>query len=192
MKCKLIIGVVILFVEATAQAQPPQIPQPNQGLLNKLIEIKYTSELYLSTALKKSEIKIEVRDSAQAVYNTLRYKIDGLIYSLSADMIASNSPRKMRLLNDWCLDKSKNKKSIQVYATQLDAIEQFYHSNILKPNYESVKNINLSTNIFYLMKDSYTIIQGLSDMKTKQTMALIELLDHTRLMSPGEIGKGVK
>jgi hypothetical protein len=192
MKCKLIIGILILFIEATAQAQPTQILQPSQGLLNKLIEIKYSSELYLSNALKKSEIKIEVRDSAQAVYNTLRYKIDGLIYSLSADMIASNSPRKMRLLNDWCLDKSKNKKSIQVYATQLDAIEQLYHSNILKPNYESVKNINLSTNIFYLMKDSYTIIQGLSDMKTKQTMALIELLDHTRLMAPSDMSKLLK
>ena len=192
MKCKLIIGILILFVVATAQAQPPQISQPSQGLLNKLIEMKYTSELYLSTAMKKSENNNGERDSAQAVYNTLRYKIDGLVYSLSADMIASNSPRKMRLLNDWCLDTIKNKKSIQVYATQLDAIELLYQNNILKPNYESVKNINLSTNIFYLMKDSYTIIQGLSDMKTKQTMALIELLDHTRLMSPGEIGKGVK
>ena len=192
MKSKLIIGILILFVEATAQAQQQQILQPSQGLLNKLIEIKYTSELYLSTALKKSEIKISERDSAQAVYNTLRYKIDGLIYSLSADMIASNSPRKMRLLNDWCLDKSKNKKSIQVYATQLDAIEQLYQINILKPNYESVKNINLSTNIFYLMKDSYTIIQGLSDMKTKQTMALIELLDHTRLMATSEMSKLLK
>lgn len=192
MKCKLIIGILLLFFVATAQAQPPQISQPSQGLLNKLIEIKYTSELYLSTALKKSEIKNGERDSAQAVYNTLRYKVDGLIYSLSADMIASNSPRKMRLLNDWCLDTTKNKKGIQVYAIQLDAIEQLYQNNILKPNYEGVKNINLSTNIFYLMKDSYTIIQGLSDMKTKQTMALIELMDHTRLMSPSEMSKLLK
>jgi hypothetical protein len=86
----------------------------------------------------------------------------------------------------------KSIKSIQVYATQLDAIEQLYQINILKPNYESVKNINLSTNIFYLMKDSYTIIQGLSDMKTKQTMALIELLDHTRLMATSEMSKLLK
>jgi len=26
-------------------------------------------------------------------------------------------------------------------------------------------------------------------MKTQKTMALIELLDHTRLLSPGEVGK---
>lgn len=192
MKCKLIIGILVLFGVVTVKAQQAQIPQPSQGLLNKLIEIKYTSELYLTTALKKSENKNGERDSAQAIYNTLRYKIDGLIYSLSADMIARNSPRKMRLLNDWCLDKSKNKKSIQVYATQLDAIEQLYQNNILKPNYEGVKNINLSTNIFYLLKDSYTIIQGLSDMKTKQTMALIELMDHTRLMATSDMSKLLK
>jgi hypothetical protein len=55
--------------------------------------------------------------------------------------------------------------------------------------YARTKNINLTTNVFYLLKDSYTIIKGLSDMKTQKTMALIELLDHTRLLSPGEIGK---
>jgi hypothetical protein len=136
MKSKLIIGILILFVEATAQAQQQQILQPSQGLLNKLIEIKYTSELYLSTALKKSEIKISERDSAQAVYNTLRYKIDGLIYSLSADMIASNSPRKMRLLNDWCLDKSKNKKAT------LRFIEIMKEAQKLKEEFDNYKKEN--------------------------------------------------
>jgi hypothetical protein len=29
----------------------------------------------------------------------------------------------------------------------------------------------------------------MSDLKTQKTMALIELMDHTRLMSPGEVGK---
>jgi hypothetical protein len=52
-----------------------------------------------------------------------------------------------------------------------------------------IKTLNLTTNVFYLLKDSYTIIKGMSDMKTQKTMALIELLDHTRLLSPGEIGK---
>ena len=48
---------------------------------------------------------------------------------------------------------------------------------------------NLSTNVFYLLKDSYTIVKAISDMKTEKTMALIELLDHTRLISPGELMK---
>ena len=49
-------GIVILmlgvFAVGAARAQPQQ-PYYNQGLLSKLIEIKYTSELYLSSALKQ-------------------------------------------------------------------------------------------------------------------------------------------
>ena len=145
--------------------------------------------MYLSNAFKKRDTKTGACDSAQAIYNTLRYKIDGLVYSLSGDMIANNSPRKMRLLNEWCLNNKLPKKCIQVYATQLNDIELIYQNNIFKPEYGNTKTLNLTTNVFYLLKDSYTIIQGLADMKTKQTMALVELLDHTRLLSPGELAK---
>jgi hypothetical protein len=81
------------------------------------------------------------------------------------------------------------KDCILVYTKQLQEIENIYKENILLTNTEKEKTVNLSTNVFYLLKDSYTILQGLADMKTKKTMALVELLDHLRLMSPGEIGK---
>ena len=45
---------------------------------------------------------------------------------------------------------------------------------------------------FYLLKDSYSIIKGLSDIKTRKTMAIVEMLDHARLLSSVEVGKGVK
>jgi hypothetical protein len=35
-------------------------------------------------------------------------------------------------------------------------------------------------------------VNAIGDMKTKKTMALIELLDHTWLLSPGELAKQVK
>jgi hypothetical protein len=212
------IGLVILmlgvFAVGAARAQPQQ-PSYNQGLLSKLIEIKYTSELYLSSALKQGLSK----DSALANYNTLRWKLDGLVYQLSADMIAANSPRKMILLNAWCLEernyeidgnnesdevKKSNqrndinkdyksgmsrKKKIQVYVNALNEIENIYENQILPSIYRSDKTINLSTNVFYLLKDSYTIVNAISNMKTEKTMALIELLDHTRLLSPGELAK---
>jgi hypothetical protein len=134
-------------------------------------------------------------------------------------MIAANSPRKMILLNAWCLEERNNernesdvsdvsgelkksnkrndfdktnksrKKKIQVYTQALNEIENFYQNQILPPLYKKDKTINLSTNVFYLLKDSYTIVNGISNMKTEKTMALIELLDHTRLISPGELMK---
>ena len=215
------IGIVVLmlgvFAVGAARAQPQQ-PSNNQGLLSKLIEIKYTSELYLSSALKQGSNK----DSALANYNTLRWKLDGFVYQLSADMIAANSPRKMILLNAWCLEERNNErnesdvsdelrksnklndfdnanktsmsinKKIQVYVNTLNEIENFYQNQILPSLYKNNKTINLSTNVFYLLKDSYTIINGISNMKTEKTMALIELLDHTRLLSPGELAKQSK
>jgi hypothetical protein len=141
------------------------------------------------------------------------------VYQLSADMIAANSPRKMILLNAWCLEehandvnnidnfKKKNKnnysdevnisnktnkninRKIQVYTEALNEIENFYENQILPSLYKNDKTINLTTNVFYLLKDSYTIVNAISDMKTQKTMALIELLDHTRLLSPGELMK---
>jgi hypothetical protein len=176
-----------VFAVGAATAQPQQ-PSIQQGLLSKLIEIKYTSELYLSSALKQSSNK----DSALANYNTLRWKLDGFVYQLSADMIAANSPRKMILLNTWCLEESNDKiskKKIQVYTQALTEIENIYQNQILPSLYRNNKTINLSTNVFYLLKDSYTIVNGISNMKTEKTMALIELLDHTRLLSPGELAK---
>jgi len=191
-----------VFAFGAARAQP-QKPSFNQGLLSKLIEIKYTSELYLSSALKQGLSK----DSTLANYNTLRWKLDGFIYQLSADMIAANSPRKMILLNTWCLEEPSNnsdelinsnktnrlvKKKIQVYTRALTEIENIYQNQILPSLYKNNKTINLSTNVFYLLKDSYTIVNGISNMKTEKTMALIELLDHTRLLSPGELAKQSK
>ena len=182
-----------------------------QGLLTRLIEIKYTAELYLSSAIKQvgskndgkdgeGSVGANAKDSALAIYNTLRWKVDGLVYQISGDMVAANSPRKMRLLNEWCLqqpevlmvaniNESNKNKSIQTYTLALKEIDEIYRTQIANPMYAQTKNINLTTNVFYLLKDSYTIIKGLSDMKTQKTMALIELLDHTRLVPPGEIAK---
>jgi hypothetical protein len=182
-----------------------------QGLLTRLIEIKYTAELYLSSAIKQVGSKNDgkdgegiaganAKDSAIAIYNTLRWKVDGLVYQLSGDMVAANSPRKMRLLNEWCLqqpevlmvaniNESNKNKSIQTYTLALNEIEAIYQTKIANTIYAQTKTLNLTTNVFYLLKDSYSIVKGLSDMKTQKTMALIELLDHTRLLSPGEVGK---
>lgn len=203
----ILLCIFISVGSAQAQPQPKTIPM---GLFNNLVQIKYTAELYLSKQLKK--------DSALAIYNTLRYQTDGLVYQLSADMIANNSARKIRLLNKWCLQHSFNLQNsfnkplhaadagntnlkgvpncITNYVQQLNVINQLFNNYISESNYgepyENAKTINLSTNVFYLLKDSYTILEGLANIKTQKTMAIIELLDHTRLLSPGELAKLAK
>jgi hypothetical protein len=146
--------------------------------------------------LKSETLTTAQKDSALATYNTLRWKVDGLVYQLSGDLVAANSPHKMRLLNAWCLaqppqptQNSNTKKCIQTYTLALNEIEIIYQTKIANTIYAQAKTLNLTTNVFYLLKDSYSIIKGLSDMRTQKTMALIELLDHTRMLSPGEVAK---
>ena len=190
-KLKLRKYLLILFIlfmgNVQAQSVETQLnnTQNSKGLFQRLIEIKYTSELYLSNGLKNEKQK----DTTLATYNTLRWMVDGFVYQLSSEMISDNCPRAFRKLNDWCLDG----KSETSQRENLHAIEQFFETNIQSSILPVSKNINLSTNVFYLIKDSYSVIKGMSDIKTQKTMALIELLDHTRLLSPGEVLKmGVK
>jgi hypothetical protein len=189
---KHLLVVLLTVVVASAQAQPPTTPP--QGLLSRLIEIKYTSELYLATRLKSESLTLAQKDTTLATYNTLRWKVDGFVYQLSSEMIASNSPRAWRKLNEWCLQGKDNAQQLKKLQNLKDfnEIENFYATKIKPYVIPGTKTLNLTTNVFYLLKDSYTIIKGMSDLKTQKTMALIELMDHTRLMSVGELRKGVK
>ena len=185
---KHLLVILLTVVVASAQAQPPQ------GLLSRLIEIKYSSELYVETKLKSETLTAAQKDTALATYNTLRWKVDGFVYQLSSEMIARNSPRAWRKLNEWCLqgkDDAQQLKKLQ-NLQDFNEIENFYATKIKPFVIPVTKTLNLTTNVFYLLKDSYTIIKGMSDLKTQKTMALIELMDHTRLMSVGELRKGVK
>jgi hypothetical protein len=175
--------------------------QPQQGLMIRLIEIKYGTELYLTMELKsdaKSEFKSERKDSAIALYNTMRWKLDGFTYQLSSALITQNSPKIFKQLDAWCYDQKNtelNLSSNQFIAQHVASfaeIDALYQTQIAPKLYKQPKTFNLTTNVFYLLKDSYTIFKGLSDLKTQKTMAIVEMLDHGRLLVPGEVGKGVK
>ena len=193
---KHLLVVLLTVVVASAQAQPPtpSNPLPPQGLLSRLIEIKYSSELYVETQLKSETSTAAQKDTALATYNTLRWKVDGFVYQLSSEMIANNSPRAWRKLNESCLQGKGDAQQLKKTQNLKDfnEIENFYATKIKPFVIPVTKTLNLTTNVFYLLKDSYTIIKGMSDLKTQKTMALIELMDHTRLMSVGELRKGVK
>jgi hypothetical protein len=193
------------------------------GLFQRLIKIKYSSELYLIIKAKEAAKlnKPEIVDSALAVYNTIRWNLDGLVYQLSGDLVAANSPKKYQQINRWCLN-NKAAVTSAAAAQSLESIESLcelylpsfslisemsgynglqldtkltesiaQNSPVQNINQQS-KNINLTTNVFYLIKDSYSIIKGLSDLKTQKTMALVDILDQMRLASPQELLKQVK
>jgi hypothetical protein len=172
-------------VGRAARAARPQLPPP--GLFQRLIKIKYSSELYLISKAKESGRlnRPETLDSALAVYNTIRWNLDGLVYQLSGDLVAANSPRKLRQLNPQIIQNLERLCSDHIPAFSLIS-EKEKEEGVLN------KNINLTTNVFYIIKDSYSLIKGLSDLKTQKTMALVEILDQMRLASPQELLKQVK
>ena len=112
----LLLMVLLVMFEAAAQAQPPQPPSLPKGLLTRLIEIKYGSELYLSSKIKSENISTAQKDTALATYNTLRWLVDGFVYQLSSEMIANNSPRQWRKLNEWCLHLKIKPAQLEVSA----------------------------------------------------------------------------
>jgi hypothetical protein len=153
--------------------------------------------LYLTTQLKL-ESKSDRKDSALALYNTMRWKLDGFVYQLSSVMITKNSLKTFKQLDAWCYEQNNtplnlaSSKFITQHVASFVEIDALYQTQIVPKLYKKPKSLNLTTNVFYLLKDSYTIIKGLSDLKTRKAMAIIEMLDHARLLGPGEVGKGLK
>jgi len=190
---KMIFGLMTMLILNCGAA----LAQSQQGLMSRLIEIKYGTELYLTTQLK-NETNPAKKDSALALYNTMRWKLDGFVYQLSSVLITKNSPNVFKQLDAWCYAqdnvnlKLSTNKLIAQHVASFAEIDALYQTQISPTLYKKTKTLNLTTNVFYLLKDSFTIIKGLSDLKTRKTMAILEMLDHARLLGPGEIGKGVK
>ena len=190
---KKMIGLVMLLVLNYVAAQA----QPQQGLMSRLIEIKYGTELYLTTQMK-NETNSQKKDSALALYNTMRWKVDGFVYQLSSTLITKNSPKAFKQIDAWCYAQNEptlnieSNRLITAHLESFTAMDALYQNQIVPTLYNKPKTLNLTTNVFYLIKDSYSIIKGLSDLKASKTMAIVEMLDHARLMSPGEVMKVVK
>ena len=177
----LILAMLLTFASISEAAAAP-------GLFQRLIKIKYSSELYLIIKAKEAAKlnKPDMVDSALAVYNTIRWNFDGLVYQLSGDLVVANSPKLIRRLDFQTLESIESLCTIYLPAFSL------INEMPAEENQEGTRNINLTTNVFYLIKDSYSLIKGLSDLKTQKTMALVDILDQMRLTSPQELLKQVK
>ncbi len=181
LKLILIVAILLMMPCHSEAADEP-------GLFQRLIKIKYSSELYLITKAKEAAKlnKPEMVDSALAVYNTIRWNLDGLVYQLSGDLVAANSPKLLRRLDFQTLE------SIEAICTIYLPSFSLINEMPAEEGQQVSKNINLTTNVFYLIKDSYSLIKGLSDLKSQKTMALVDILDQVRLTSPQELLKQVK
>ena len=193
-----ILFLMVIFLSEGRAAPARPLAIPTQGVFQRLIKIKYSSELYLIIKAKEANKlnEPELVDSALAVYNTIRWNLDGLVYQLSGDLVAANSPKKYKQINQWCLN-NKAAVTSAAAAQTLESIESLcalYIPAFLLINKipENDRNINLTTNVFYLIKDSYSLLKGLSDLKTQKTMALVDILDQMRLTNPQELLKQIK
>ena len=170
-KIKMVVMILLLNCWA-AQAQP------KQGLMSRLIEIKYSTELYLTTQIK-NETNPAKKDSALALYNTMRWKVDGFVYQLSSTLITKNSPNVFKRLDAWCYAQKEpilnvaSHQNIAAHVASFAEIDALYQNQIVPALYNKAKTLNLTTNVFYLLKDSYSIIKGLSDLKTRKAMAIV-------------------
>jgi hypothetical protein len=189
--------IMICFVAMLVLNYVAAQAQPQQGLMSRLIEIKYSTELYLTTQIKNETNPVK-KDSTLALYNTMRWKVDGFVYQLSSTLITKNSPKVFKQIDAWCYAQKEptlnveSNQNIAAHVASFAEIDALFQTQIVPKLFNQPKSLNLTTNVFYLLKDSYSIIKGLSDLKTKKTMAIVELLDHSRLLSPGEVMKGVK
>jgi hypothetical protein len=189
LNCILIVSMLMTFASITeVTASNAASVSPAQGLFQRLIKIKYSSELYLIIKTKEAAKlnKPEIVDSALALYNIIRWKLDGLVYQLSGDLVAANSPKLLRRLDFQTLE------SIEAICTIYLPSFSLINEMPSEESQQGTRNINLTTNVFYLIKDSYSLIKGLSDLKTQKTMALVDILDQMRLTSPQELLKQVK
>ena len=149
------VGLVIMLVLNCGAAQA----QPQQGLMSRLIEIKYSTELYLTTQIK-NETNPAKKDSALALYNTMRWKVDGFVYQLSSALITKNSPKVFKQLDTWCYAQKEptlnltSYQNITAHVASFADIDALYQNQIVPSLYNKPKSLNLTTNVFYLLKDS--------------------------------------
>jgi len=140
------VGLVMMLVLNCGAA----LAQPQQGLMSRLIEIKYGTELYLTT-----ELKSDKKDSALALYNTIRWKVDGFVYQLSSTLIIKNNPKVFKQLDVWCYAKKEptlkmtNRPLIAAHVESFSEIDALYQNQIAPILYNKPKSLNLTTNVFY-------------------------------------------
>lgn len=163
---------------------------PNLGMISQLVEIKYSSEAYLSHVLEDGSISDEEKLTALRNYNEVRIQIDRIIYQLSADMRTNNSIKTYKRLNKYYRshkfsDSVDVKKCYENYAYALAKAYGTYKEKI-NPDKKSFIEID---SVLALAEFGWTIIKDIHEMRGNKVDGIVEILNNLRLNPPSGVGK---
>lgn len=170
---------------------------PNLGMISQLVEIKHTSEAYLSSTLADTSKSNDYKLTARKNYNEIRVKIDRIIYQLAADMRAKNSIKTYKQLNKYYkthkFSECENVKTCyKPYAMALESAHKEYVTYKYNINPENKPEKELVEAITSIAELGWTIINDIIEMRGQKVDGIVEILNNLRLSPPSELGEKVE
>ena len=167
---------------------------PNLGMISQLVEIKYSSEAYLSNVLEDKTKSEADKLTARKNYNSVRVQIDRIIYQLAADMRTKNSIKTYKRLNKYYkthkLSESANvKECYKSYASALETAYKTYEEKINPDvNGQEIAFIEIDA-VISIAELGWTIIKDIHEMRGQKVDGIVEILNNLRLNPPSELDK---
>lgn len=186
---KKIFSTIIFIAAFTVNTFAVNNDLPNLGLVSQLVEIKYSSETYLSSILQDKAKSEAEKLTARKNYNEVRVQIDRIFYQLAADMRVKNSIKTYKRLNKYykihqLSESDAAKNCYKPYSISLAKVFKTYKEKI-NPD-DSLIKIDEVVSIFEL---GWTIINDINEMRGQKVDGIIEILDNLRLIPPSELDK---
>jgi hypothetical protein len=167
---------------------------PNLGVISQLVEIKYTSEAYLSKIFNDKNKSEDEKLTARKNYNAVRVQIDRIIYQLAADMRTKNSIKAYRKLNRYYkshkLSETESVKNCyKPYALALENAYKIYKEKINPDVGGQEKAFIKDDAVISILELGWTVIKEINEMRGQKVDGVIEILDNLRLNPPSELYK---
>jgi hypothetical protein len=191
---KKIFSILFLIAAVSTNIFAADKDLPNLGIVSQLVEIKYTSESYLSSILDDKTKSDADKLTARKNYYALKVKIDRIIYQLAADMRTKNSIKTYKRLNKYYkthkLSDSKSVKNCyKPYALALENAYKTYKENI-NPDVSGLEKAAMEVEAVISILDlGWTVIKDINEMRGQKVDGVIEILDNLRLNPPSELDK---
>lgn len=166
----------------------------NLGMISQLVEIKYSSEAYLSNVLEDKTKSEADKLAARKNYNSVRVQIDRIIYQLAADMRIKNSIKTYKRLNKYYkthkLSESASVKACyKPYALALETACKTFKEKIYPDVSGKAKALIEIDAVISIAELGWTVIKDIHEMRGQKVDGIVEILNNLRLNPPSEIDK---